>query len=256
MPRREIPWEAHSAPDLDEGQRRIVGNAWLSRMKQEHLAVGAFARLTHEVAESGGEPVVLSILARAVSDEARHAGICGRHAALFLGEAAVPSRLRGVPHVPTHVGVDPRARTLLHVVEMCCFNETFTAVGFTHMLERARNPATRAALESLLADEIDHSRVGWAHLATAHREEWGADIVAEALPQILSRTVGRVIEATKAAPGAEDDPALAAHGHLGPTETARIYRETLAKVVFPGLAEAGVPIGDAREQARWKGFCD
>ena len=51
--RREIPWEAARDIDLDASVRRTVGESWLARMKQEHLALGAISLIAHELAECG-----------------------------------------------------------------------------------------------------------------------------------------------------------------------------------------------------------
>src|SRR5437773_2319643 len=172
--RRKIPWDDLAAIEsLDPARRAKIGASWRERMKQEHLAVGAFARITLELAEVGSEPVVLSLVARAASDEVRHAEVCRRLAAGMLGGDNVPRRLRGVPRVPAHASASVAECALLHVVEMCCLSETFTGVYLTEMLARATNGAARGALESLLEDEIDHGRAGWAHLAAVGGGEPG-----------------------------------------------------------------------------------
>src|SRR5262249_10988206 len=153
---RAIAWDALDAAQIDAEDRRMVGERWKARQIQEHLAVGAFAQLAWEVAAHGCEPVVLSLIARAASDAVRHADICRRTAAVFLGEGAVPARLHGVPRVPGHPGATPADRALYHVVEMCCLNETLTGVYLTESLAEAVHPTMRAVLESLLEDEIDH----------------------------------------------------------------------------------------------------
>src|SRR4051812_10542422 len=79
--RRRVPWELLEAEGLDARARARVGASWLGRMKQEHLAVGAFALLAHELAADGCDPVVLALITRAATDEVRHAEICRRLAA-------------------------------------------------------------------------------------------------------------------------------------------------------------------------------
>jgi hypothetical protein len=246
--RRDIPFRAEHAAALDAETRALVGRSWLARMKQEHLAVAAFAQLSYETAQVGCEPIVSTLLARAVSDEVRHAEICGKYAALFLGDAAVPTRLAGVPRTPRHQGHTPRERALLHVVEMCCFNETFTGIGFTEMLERATTDTARATLESLLEDEIDHGKVGWAHLAACCAEGWGAAVVSRALPGIVARSVLPVVDPKRG----RDLPSRAAYenAYLAPADGARIYARGLRDVVFPGLAALGVDLSAADAFAR------
>jgi hypothetical protein len=173
---RAIDWDAltEDVRSLPPTARTVLGETWKERMRQEHLAVGAFALLTQELAQQGCDATVLGLVARASADEVRHAQVCGRMAVAMLGHEAVPRVWRGLPKVPAHATVNAKTRVLLHVVEMCCLSETLTAVFFAEMVSRATHSAARAVVESLLEDEIDHSRVGWAYLATQkhHSTDW------------------------------------------------------------------------------------
>src|SRR5262249_38789281 len=108
MKRKEIVWSELDARALDAHKRAIVGKTWRERMRQEHLAVGAFAMVAQELAEEGCEPVVLSLITRAASDEVRHTEVCRRVAVALLGDEAVPARLRGLPSIPRHEGATAR----------------------------------------------------------------------------------------------------------------------------------------------------
>jgi hypothetical protein len=243
--RREIPW-AHvdaQAEQLDARGRDLVGRSWRARMEQEHLAVGAFSLVAAELAREGCDSVVLAMITRAAADEVRHADVCRRLATRHLGESAVPRRVRGVPSIPEHAGASDSERVLLHVVEMCCLSETLTGVYLTEMLSRATHPVARAALESLLEDEIDHGRVGWAYLATRAREAATLTSLASALPAMLERTIGRVVDqpATDA-----DEPVLEAHGYLAQRTARALYASALHEVILPGFTAIGVDLGPAR----------
>ena len=151
---------------------------------------------------------------------------------------AAPERVRGVPKVPQHTasrGDGARTHALLHVIEMCCLNETMTGVFLTEMLDRATHATARAAIESLLEDEIDHGRVGWAYLASVCREKWGATIAREALPALLRRTVAPVLEGARAK-GERDDRRAEAHGYLLSLERGRGVQGHIAR-----RDPAGVP---------------
>ena len=248
--RRVIDGSGFDAASLSEEARTTVGRSWLSRAKNEHLAVGAFSTMAAELAEAGCAPVVLSLITRAASDEVRHTDVCRRYAMAFLPEKDVPERWMGVPNLPRHEGASTRDRALLHVVEMCCLNETFTGIYFTEMLQRATNASARAALESLLEDEIDHGRVGWAHLSQCVREGWGRAVVEAALPTIVERSVGPI-----AAAGDRKEPRGAeSHGWLSAKDGAAIYREALVDVVFRGFEELGVDLATTRAHAIDRGI--
>ncbi len=242
--RRRIPWDEWAASALDAEARARLGEVWRERRWQEHLAVGAFALIAAELAVEGCEPVVLALVTRAASDEVRHAEICRRMAVGLLGEAAVPARVRGAPKVPRHDGVADADRALYHVVEMCCLSETFTGAYFTEMLGRTTDPVARAVVESLLEDEIDHGRVGWAYLACRAGERRLGGL-AGALPGMLERTIGRTLRAARRAPE-PDDPAREAFAFLGNDAGAALFARTLRDVVLPGFELVGVDLGPAR----------
>ena len=126
--RRAIAWGELDASVLSGEQRQSVGATWLERMKQEHLAVGAFSLLAQELCEDGASPAVLSLVTRAANDEVRHEDICWTMAQVLLGPPAVPTRVRGLSRVPPHEGKSAETRVLLHLAEMCCLSETTTGV--------------------------------------------------------------------------------------------------------------------------------
>ena len=242
--RREIVWGVleEAAARLSEASREVVGRTWRERMRQEHLAVGAFALMTRELAEVGCEAAVLGLVARASADEVRHAEVCRRMAVIMLGEDRVPHAWRGLPKVPPHVGADARTRALLHMVEMCCLSETLTGVFFTEMHARATNPAARAVVESLLEDEIDHGRVGWAYLA-ARSQQATLGGLAAALPSMLDRTFGTAIRNLGRV---TDDDAMEAFGYVRDGACKEIFRRALRDVVIPGFEMLGVDLSASR----------
>jgi hypothetical protein len=243
--RRPVAWEAieDASRGLPEESRAVLGGSWRERMRQEHLAVGAFARLTQELAAVGCDGAVLELVARASSDEVRHAEICGRMATALLGEGRVPKGWRGLPKLPTEPGADPSTQALLHVVEMCCLSETLTGVFFTEMHSRATLPAARGVIESLLQDEIDHGRVGWAYLAVRAQAS-STEGLACALPDMLDRTFGRVLRGLGRV---EDDDAMEAFGYVRDAASGAVFRRALSDVVVPGFELLGVDLSPARE---------
>jgi hypothetical protein len=248
---REIPWDDLDPSVLSAPARAAIGEEWRARMVQEHLAVGAFAEITTELASTGCDTVVLALASRASSDEVRHADVCGRIATVLLGPASVTRRLRGVPKIPAHPGLEPSDRALLHVVEMCCLSETFTGVYLTEMLAKSTHPTMRAAIEYLLEDEIDHGRVGWAHLASRVRDGGGA-VVEAALPSMLERTVADVMRAGEAA--RDERPVADGYGQIGLKEAASIFSATLDDVILPGLEACGIDARGARDFAQARGW--
>jgi hypothetical protein len=250
--RRTIDGAELAKLPLGDRGRKIVGASWRERQKQEHLAVGAFSLLARELAEEGCDAVVLSLITRAASDEVRHAEICRRYAVALLGEEAVPARVKGLPKVPMHPEATAADRVLFHVVEMCCLSETLTGVYLTEMLAHTTDATVRNALESLLEDEIDHGRVGWAYLKE-RAGEGRTKTLGQALPAMLDRTFRGVFEAA-ARVKEPDDEALEAGGYFGPKASADIYRSALRDVILPGFETLGVDLGPSRERALASGW--
>jgi hypothetical protein len=250
--RGEIPWNSPVDLALSPDARRLVGEAWRARWTQEHLAVGAFSLLAVELAGLGCDSVILAMVTRAAADEARHADICRRLAARHLGEAEVGTLVRGVPGFAAYPGRSPAERALLHVVEMCCLNETFTGAYFTEMVERTTDPLARAAVLSLLEDEIDHGRVGWAYLASARRDGH-AGVLDTTLTALLVETVKPVMDEAAAYPDS-DDPHKEAHAYLGTHAARAVYSRTLERVILPGFEAIGVDTGPSRALAEREGW--
>ncbi len=233
---REIAWDAIDASALSPAQRAIVGASWKERARQEHLAVGAFGLIARELAEEGCDPIVLALATKASWDEVRHTEVC-RRMANALGEN-VPAAYRGLPKVPMHPNASASTRVLLHVIEMCCWSETITGVYFTEMHKRATNPTARTVIASLLEDELDHGRLGWAYLATRHRDGTMHGIE-EALPAIIERTAIRSLAPRT---GAADDPAMEAFGFLGNDAAGEAIHRALGEVIVPGFEKFGITV--------------
>jgi hypothetical protein len=247
--RRAIPWETLEE-DVAEGKisqqdRLRVGESWLHRMKQEHLAVGAFASLALELAREGCDPRVLELVTRASSDEVRHAEICRRYAACLLGGDAVAPRLRGLKPLPRQASTSPADETLLHVVEMCCLSETLTGVYFTEMLARTDHPTTRATVEALLEDEVDHGRVGWTYLAERARTGT-ARIVEQRLGEMIARSFGHFLKPAEPR-STKTEAAQERIGLLSANSVADLYQQAFSTIILPGFEELGFDVADAQE---------
>jgi len=233
---RDIAWAELDARELAPEKRAVVGASWRERARAEHLAVGAFALIAQELAQEGCDPIVLALATKASWDEVRHAETC-RKMAIALGEK-MPKAYRGLPKVPMHADADATTRVLLHVIEMCCLSETITGVYFTEMHRRATHPIARAVIASLLEDELDHGRLGWAYLAARHRA--GAlDGLVDALPAMIERTALRALVPRR---DAMDDRAMEAFGFLGNAAATESIRRALDEVIAPGFATLDVAL--------------
>jgi hypothetical protein len=166
LTRRPLPIDDPAIDALAPDARAVLARAWQGRAEAEARAAATFGYVVEILEALGAAAPLVGLARRAIHDETRHAEICARVAARY-GDRALevpPPAARGA--TPDHPDVDPTARRALHVLGQCACNET-VAVAF---LEAGRAAATadlpREASRELLADDVDHARLGWAFLAT------------------------------------------------------------------------------------------
>jgi hypothetical protein len=247
---RSIPWDLPTPP-LDEGRRAKLVHAWSWRREQEHLAVGGFCELARMAARLGCDPMILALLTRAATEEVHHADVCRRVVEKHTGEPQ-PTILIGAAADHLEQAAEPEQSLLFTIVGTCCISETMTGAYFAEMLELATHPVARAVVLSLLEDEINHGKVGWAYLAAAKRDGRTGGL-STVLPDLVRRHVKEVIDDGREAPE-EDDPELDQHGYMGRTRAARIYQRTLREVVFPGFDALEIDAREAKALAAEAGW--
>jgi len=203
-----------------------------------------FAAITAELVEQGAADSVLKIVARAVRDEVHHAEISVEIAARYRGADVVWPPAQPV-HVPVLAPAEGAFRTTLLVVAMCCINETLACAILEKQLSQAKALLARAALQTILADEIEHARAGWAHMASTHVTASMKRDVGRWLPRLLNARLRDLLDEDSPFPG-EQCPD---HGILTRKVRKEVVASTLAEVVFPGFARAGVDPSKAKEWA-------
>ncbi len=184
--------------------------------------------------------MVLAIVSRGVNDEVRHAEVCRALAAKYRG-AEVPWPAKVVID-PSPAHDDHFVRTAFHAVSMFCVNEAIASTYLQASLSGARSPSARAAVGELLADEIEHARVGWIFIAkqsAALRAAIEANLLTLARPAVQCWWDARQITLLDGAPE---------HG-LPSLETTRACAVGAVRdIVAPGFAALGL---DARPLLEW-----
>ena len=121
---------------------------------------------------------------------------------------------------------------------MACVTETLSTALLGTLVERARDTLAKQTMQSILRDEVSHSRLGWAFLAERHAA--GArDCVSPHLGAMLEATLGDEFFTSNASLEPEEE-ALTGVGVLDRRERRRIARDTLELVIFPGLERFGI----------------
>jgi hypothetical protein len=161
---RPLPENDAEIDELSDVQRHELAGVWLGRAASERRVADAFQVIHEALEERGSASELRKLAARAVDDEHRHAELSRVVASRFAGgELDPPARLTLV--VPEHPGAAPELVASLRILGHCALNETFASVFLETSLKLARGKLAMAALRELLSDEVDHARIGWAHLA-------------------------------------------------------------------------------------------
>src|SRR5581483_5066489 len=123
----------------------------------------------------------------------------------------------------------------------CCFNETTGSAFYEMCLSGATSPPARAALLSLLSDEVDHARLGWAHLASLRLDADQHRAVETWLP-LLARGNFKAWRARFDAP---DRVGLRAHGCPSYAAGRVAVENAFRDLIRPGFVSAGFALDGA-----------
>jgi hypothetical protein len=223
--------------------RAEAARAWRFRCLVEREAEARFVRLAGWLDGAGFADPLVALALRSSADERRHAGLCADLAGAF--GASVADLPPAQPAVLAPAGLPPRATVLYEAVAACCVTETGSVGVLTALLGEVRGGALRRTLRTLAADEVRHSQLGWAILAS-ERDRGTAAALGPYVPAMLAGS----IEPDLFRPGGADDedPALLELGVLPRPLRREVFVRTTLDVVLPGLAEGGVDTGHAQ---RW-----
>jgi hypothetical protein len=244
-----VPWDASTAPSLAPELRDALASLWRARMAAEHRSVGVFALYVLDLLGAGAPAEMLSLACRASLDEVRHTELFARLASLYSGKTETPPA--GIPPMPDDPSVPMRDQVAREALQLSVLAESYSSVLIGELHDRARDPAVRAALSVVLADEVHHARMGWAMLASLFASEDGGAAVRERVQRELPGMVDHLVRSMFGDPAALPEPSLAErhravaaeHGWLAPHEEWSLFRQTIDDVWIPGLAALGV---DAR----------
>lgn len=237
----DLPFGDPSVAALTRAQRTAIAGHWEYRAKSELRVGRAFAQMVPLMRERHASSAVLDRLERGSDEEVRHSEICSQLAETYLGETVVRPVITSVTLPRFEVGDDDLEMALL-VAGMCCVNETIATAWISACLATAEVPIAQMANRIHLHDEIEHARLGWAHLAS--------DAVSDATRRALAPCLPRLIAAN--APGWEGGDSslpiegVPSHGHLPYAVSRQIFIDAVRDLVLPGFAHVGIDIGPAK----------
>lgn len=217
----------------DPGERELVAGMWAFRARSENQAAARFVRLRDRLRAGGVDGRLVTMAEAAIDQERRHRARC---IDLAVGFGHAPLALVEVePPEVAPAGLSARRRLTWEVFAFCCLTESINAALLSHSYAVCEDPDSKAAVRKILADEVQHARLGWAYLGLTDDRAW----LAEHLPRMLAATVPEEL----LDPRIQDQPspALRAYGVFPRSELGALLASALEEVIGPGLETLGIP---------------
>ncbi|HWA70728.1 MAG TPA: ferritin-like domain-containing protein [Polyangiaceae bacterium] len=225
---------------LTRDQRAELVAVWLGRSASERRVADAFLVVRQALVDAGSAESLIGLATRAIDDEYRHAELARVVAERFAGKPLHPPAKLALD-VPQHPGASPELLRLLHVLGHCALNETFASAFLEATLSLTTAPLARAAVRELLADEVDHARIGWGQLASLNVANRRALV-----PWLVPLVRGNLSMWRSSPRPYPKDSALHRHGAPPAELIERTLVDAIEKLVIPGFEYFGLPCEDLR----------
>jgi hypothetical protein len=178
----DLPWGTLDASKYPPSLVDAARGAWTEVAMNEYRAVASFAEVVRALTEARAPLDLVGMTGDFLADEARHVELASR-VAMELGGAtprefdpdAFGLRADG------RLSAFQRANEL--VLRVGCVAEAFAGGTAAGSLRVAAHPLTRAVLETILADEARHRRLGGLYF------EWAGERLDDAERERLSRVL-------------------------------------------------------------------
>lgn len=216
--------------ELTAEERAQVAAYWWRRAEGEITSWVGFGHVLEDLRAEGSPSSVIALAERSVSDEYRHAMFCREWAERF-GHPGGELRPRSETPV-TFRGVTEAENRVLRVA-LCCLTETVGCFTLRHVRPFLRNRELRKLNQRHMADELVHSRVGWAHLSTLEPRQ--LDFLRSFMPRLLEFLPAACCDGPE-----EDREELVPFGYFTPRLLRAAHDEAVREVIVPGLAHLGI----------------
>jgi len=234
-----------SPASLSEDVRRELVAHWLRRSRNEWRVGLAFAQL-EERSRGFAADVVRRLLQQSAAQELRHSESCHAMAERYAGTSLSPVEAPSAV-LPTF-GADSEGLELaLQIVGLCCINETLATAWLRHCLAIATVPFAVDANRRHLRDEIDHARLGWAHLASPHVSADDKVQLAARVPELIRVNLAAWEEPRNFLPSGAVSAAVLEHGQPSFETSRAVLRDAARRVLLPGFVHVGIPIDPTLE---------
>lgn len=221
------------APDVVS--QRELGQRWAYRAGLEQAAAARFDWLASCLHEAGFADTLVEIARESAAQERVHVRLCSDIAVRF---GATVELAEGGAIETAPPSLSQRQRTIYEVVAVCCIAETANAAVVAVGADDIVDPEIRRAVRTILADEVQHSRLGWQLLASYELSHADLGMLGGFLPHMLRGTVREDLFAPQSVRG--DEGVMAQFGTL-PLDCRRAtFLAAMREVALPGLAYHGV----------------
>lgn len=211
-----------------------AGALWSFRADAELEAAARFRRLAALLRDTGARGVVVDMACAAADDELRHHVRCRALAERFGASVSTRSEPTAAP-LRTD-GCTPAEQVLYETIAMGCVTETLSTALLLEMRTAATDDEVRDTVDEILRDEVEHARLGWAHVA-AEVSRRDLAYIGPRLPAMLAHTVHEEIFRER---DDADAAALAGLGALPRSRRCALFVQCMRDVVLPGLALHGI----------------
>lgn len=215
---------------LDGDGRATVAAYWWRRAEGEMTSWVGFQHVLDDLRALGSPAAVCELAERAVADEHRHALWC-RDWAVRFGHAGGEVKPRSLQPIRFR-GTSEAENRLLRVL-LCCFTETVGCFILREVRRVVTHPELRRLNQRHLADEIQHSRVGWGHLASLSSD--ARAFVRAWIPTVLGLLPEACCEGEE-----QQREELVPFGYFTPRLLRSAHDEAVEQVILPGLFQLGL----------------
>ncbi|MEZ4318778.1 MAG: hypothetical protein R3F61_14790 [Myxococcota bacterium] len=130
---------------------------WAAMARLEHVSIRAFEELARDLLHLGAPEGLVQRALEAADDERRHTALCVARARAAGHEVRLAESSRA-PTDPRPVGLHELAR---HNSREGCVRESYAALEAGWQALHAPDPADRAVLSAIHADEVRHGQLAW-----------------------------------------------------------------------------------------------
>ena len=218
---------------MQDAQWRAA-EVWAARAHAEAQSAARFNQLARDQKATGAPQVQEELAEKAEVEETEHVDLCLRLVNHFGHKTHRPE----IPTIPSGVGgLEPKDALLLQMVGMCCINETVSAAIRGEMLRQAEPGRVHNTIQTILKDEVGHSRLGWAYLSYV-KDEANLKLLSKELPTLLQNAV---TDELFEQPDLDDPDHLSAPlGTVPRIVRFELFEASLLDLVFVGLDRFGV----------------